>query len=68
MAHFIVENEAVQLAEDDISRSPVLQRQAEASREPVLLPLTMEDLRLWQHFFSLDDPCPAALAIVMQVR
>jgi hypothetical protein len=68
MAQFIVENVAVELAEDDLSRSPVLQRQVEASRQPVLLPLTMEDLRLWQLFFSLDDPCPAALAIVMQVR
>ena len=67
MAQLIIEGKCLTLAAGELNRSPVLQQQVRATAGAIHVPLTLQHLRLWQFFYTLEDPCPAALAIVMQV-
>lgn len=66
----LIDGRRSRLAVEDIARSALLTAGAQvrytASR-PLELPLPGRELQLWRQFYKLEDPCPAALAIVMQV-
>jgi hypothetical protein len=64
----IVEDQDVHLPDEAVERSPLLLSRASAAAQPVYLPVPLQDLLLWQYFQRIEEPCPAALAIVMQAR
>lgn len=64
----LVDGHEYQLTGDEVARSALLLRHASARTRMLTIPVPLPDLQLWQHFRRLEDPCPAALAIVIQVR
>lgn len=67
----LVEGKRTRLCPDDVARSVLLTASAQAQRRssrPLNLPVPARELQLWRQFHKLRQPCPAALAVVMQAR
>jgi hypothetical protein len=62
----ILKEKCVRLSLVDVRRSAVLLQRLPS--QPVALPMQLEDFMLWKCFYSLEDPCPAALTIILHVR
>jgi hypothetical protein len=62
----ILEEKCVKLSIVDVRRSTVLLQRL--PNRTVQLPMQLEDFMLWKSFYSLEEPCPAALTMIMHVR
>jgi hypothetical protein len=62
----ILEEKCVKLSLVDVRRSTVLLQRL--PNRTVQLPMQLEDFMLWKSFYSLEEPCPAALTMIMHVR